>query len=134
MATAIDIITRALRLIGAQAQGETPRADDAQDALLALNAMLQAWEGDGIRFGNAYPAALADTLNLSARELDAVAHNLAVRIAPEYGAGASPLLLDTADKLRRQVQAIYFDRRPARLDPTLIAGQVAVVRVEDPNL
>lgn len=134
MATAHDIITRALRLIGAQAQGETPRADDAQDALLALNAMLQAWEGEGIRLGNAFPAALADTLNLSARELDAAAHGLAVRLAPEYGGGASPLLLDTADRLRRQLQAIYVDRRPMRLDPALSRGQIARVPLEDPNL
>lgn len=134
MATGLDIITRALRLIGAQAQGETPRADDAQDALLALNAMLQAWEGDGIRLGNAFPAALADTLNISARELDAVTHGLAVRLAPEYGSGASPLLLDTADRLRRQVQAIYFDRTPARIDPGLVIGQTASLPTEDPNL
>jgi hypothetical protein len=40
VATANDIIRRALRLIGATATGEAPSADEAADALSALNAML----------------------------------------------------------------------------------------------
>lgn len=42
------IINRALRQCGAVAQGETPAAPDMQDALDALNAMVKAWQVDGI--------------------------------------------------------------------------------------
>lgn len=43
MATAISIITRSMRLIGALGVGETPTDDEAQDGLTALNAMLDSW-------------------------------------------------------------------------------------------
>lgn len=41
--TARDLITRALRAIGVLAQGETPTAAEAQDALLILQDMLASW-------------------------------------------------------------------------------------------
>jgi hypothetical protein len=43
MATAGDQINRALRLIGQLAEGETPSAATAQDALVALNQMIDSW-------------------------------------------------------------------------------------------
>ena len=43
MATAGDQITGALRLIGMLAEGETASAETANDALLALNQMLDSW-------------------------------------------------------------------------------------------
>lgn len=41
--TAGDQINRALRLIGVLAEGETPSAATSQDALLALNQMIDSW-------------------------------------------------------------------------------------------
>src|SRR5437899_828707 len=43
MATALTLISRALRLIGAFAAGEAIPAADAQDALAVLNDLLDAW-------------------------------------------------------------------------------------------
>ena len=43
MATAGDIINGSLRLIGQLAEGETPSSETAQDALLALNQMIDSW-------------------------------------------------------------------------------------------
>jgi hypothetical protein len=43
MATANDQITAALRLIGELAEGETPSAETAQDALAAMNQMIDSW-------------------------------------------------------------------------------------------
>jgi hypothetical protein len=43
MPTAGDIINGSLRLIGVLAEGETPSAPTAQDALTALNEMLDSW-------------------------------------------------------------------------------------------
>ena len=40
MATALDIIKRSMRLIGVYAIGEAPSADEAADALTALNALV----------------------------------------------------------------------------------------------
>lgn len=41
--TAGDQINRALRLIGVLAEGETPSAEMSQDALMALNQMIDSW-------------------------------------------------------------------------------------------
>lgn len=43
MATAGDIIYGSLRLIGMLAEGETPSAETARDALTAFNQMLDSW-------------------------------------------------------------------------------------------
>lgn len=48
MATAAQIINRALRLIGVLASGETPSANEQSDALMALNAMLDAWRNESL--------------------------------------------------------------------------------------
>jgi hypothetical protein len=41
--TAGDQINRALRLLGVLAEGETPSAEVSQDALMALNQMIDSW-------------------------------------------------------------------------------------------
>ena len=43
MATAGEIINGALRLIGVLAEGETPSAETSNDALVAMNQMLDSW-------------------------------------------------------------------------------------------
>ena len=43
MATAGELINSALRLIGMLAEGETPSAETSQDALSALNQMIDSW-------------------------------------------------------------------------------------------
>lgn len=43
MATAISMLTRSMRLIGAIGKGETPDEDEATDGLSALNTMLDSW-------------------------------------------------------------------------------------------
>jgi hypothetical protein len=43
MASAGDIINGSLRLIGVLAEGETPSAETAQDALSAMNEMIASW-------------------------------------------------------------------------------------------
>ena len=42
--TAGDQINRALRLLGVLAEGETPSAETSQDALMAMNQMIDSWD------------------------------------------------------------------------------------------
>jgi hypothetical protein len=48
MATALDIITRALRSINVLSDGETPTASMAQDALDSLNDVLESWANENL--------------------------------------------------------------------------------------
>ena len=43
MATAGDIINGSLRLLGVLAEGEVPSAETSQDALFAMNQMIESW-------------------------------------------------------------------------------------------
>lgn len=43
-----DIIKRALRIIGVTSQGETPTTDQINEASLALNGLVKAWQADGM--------------------------------------------------------------------------------------
>jgi hypothetical protein len=44
--TCLQIIERSMRLLGIKASGETPSASEAQDALHALNTMLDQWSNE----------------------------------------------------------------------------------------
>lgn len=52
MSTGLDLVTAALKDIGAIAVGETPTADEANDALIALNSMIGSWNNDRLMVYN----------------------------------------------------------------------------------
>jgi hypothetical protein len=65
--TAGDQIYAALRLIGQLAEGETPSAETAQDALTALNQMLDSWSIERLSVFSTQDQAPAGTLSAIAR-------------------------------------------------------------------
>ena len=96
MATAIDIITRSLRLINAIEAGEVAQAEDAVDGLAALNEMVNGWENVGINIGWAN-VGQNDELLVHDKYLEGIRYNLAVRLAAEYdGIDASPVIVSIA--------------------------------------
>ncbi len=48
MTTALDIITQAMRKCGILSVNESPTAEEANDALAALNNMLESWSNDSL--------------------------------------------------------------------------------------
>jgi hypothetical protein len=99
--TALDIIKRALRLIGIVASGESVASDEAQDGLMSLNAMIDSWKAQGI---DCYPNSstmvymLNDCLSVPPGYNEALVFNLAVAIAPEYGKEASGTVMARANE------------------------------------
>lgn len=84
--TASSIISRSLRLLRVLDAGEAMEANDAQDALETLNAMLAEWHEAGIGLPDYSFAALTTELATDAADREAISYELAVRLAPEYGA------------------------------------------------
>lgn len=123
MATALDVIRRAMRLIGALQEGEVPNADQAGDGLTALQAMLGEWEARGVGLGALVDAQMvaADTLHVPVTHLNALALNLAVLLAPEYGASASlQAIAPQAERSFRALQAQYTRAPVIGADPAVV--------------
>lgn len=60
MATANDIINRSLRTINVLEAGEIPTAQESQDALTALNAMIDAWQAERLMIWTVNRVVLGD--------------------------------------------------------------------------
>ena len=96
MATASDIITRALTKIGAVAAESPPTAAEMADGLDLLNDMLSEWEESGPQLGFVPVQSVADDVRVPRGAVGAVKAALAVRMAPEYNKQVSQALFDEA--------------------------------------
>jgi hypothetical protein len=124
MATALDIVTRALRSLRVLASGDTPSADEAADGLTALNDMLFAWRIDGIDLGHVALAS-SDTLDVPDDHLFTIRLSLAERLAGEYGAALSPDDLRAAELGRAALRAQYFSIQDLTSDNPLSSRNLA---------
>lgn len=90
-----DLINLAFSEIGMASYVFDLQDDQITDALKRLDSMMATWNGRGIRVGYPLPFAFGDSTpdeatNVPDRALEAIALNLAVRIAPGYGKVVSP--------------------------------------------
>lgn len=123
MATALDIVRRSMRLIGVLAEGEVPTAEQASDALAALQGMIGEWETRGLRLGALVDStiALSGDLPLPPTHLNAMVFNLAVAIAPEYGrSDALQAVVPQAERSFRALQGIYARAPTIAPDPAVV--------------
>jgi hypothetical protein len=119
MATASDIVTRALKLLAITAAGETPPAEDSADGLTALNRMMHGWKvSEGIDLGHS-DVVLTDTITLPDDHLEAVEYNLAVRLSPIWQAPVPPAVAIEAMNGLTKLRALYTDAEEASLDNAL---------------
>lgn len=119
MATANDIITGALRLLGVVASGEAYPADQAADGLTALNQMIAALKTDGIDMGLS-PLTLAATVGVPDDEIKALRYLLAVDLAPEYSMAPPDVVAVQAERGRTALQAKYAVVGTLTLDTSLV--------------
>ena len=118
MATALEVITRSLRMIGelAAETGEAPSSAAADQALRTLNAMLAGWENKGIRLA-VDTLSLTTTLPVPASHDDAIAFNLAVNLAAEWGQDVSAAVAGRAAEEFASLQAAYTNAPIATAGP-----------------
>lgn len=114
MATALDVIRRALRLCKVIDRVEAPEAEDAQDAFDTLNAMLAEWHAAQIGVPDYSLASLTAQMDSDAADREAIAYQLAMRIAPEYGSALSAEAIGLAQDTFSRLRLRYF--QPGRSD------------------
>lgn len=115
MATATEIVTRALKRIRKTDSHSTPDATDIADGTEALTAMLASWEADGLS---------GDTTPLDARFEQAVVAMLAVRLAEDFGATPGPILLRDAKDGWNAIQAAFFAVPNSKFESSLSSTNV----------
>jgi hypothetical protein len=109
-----SIVRDALLHLRVQDAAEAVDAQAMQDAIRALNGMVQRWEADGVSLGWTDVSAPDDTLPAPAEAEEAISYNLAVRLRARYGVAIDPdviqLATDGLAALRADVIANSFAR------------------------
>lgn len=105
-----DIVNMAFEEIGLAAYVFDLQPQQLEGALRRLDAMMATWNGKGIRLGYPLPSSpgasdLDQETGVSDAALEAMALNLAVRIAPGYGKTVSPDTKATAKNAYNQIIA-----------------------------
>lgn len=96
MATVLDVVTGALKLLEVRPAESPVTAAEAEDGLEALNDMMNEWNIDGINIGYESLDSTDEELHVDLGSIGAMKANLAIYIAPEYGRIVSPDLSDRA--------------------------------------
>lgn len=96
MATVAKVVGRALRLIQVIDARQPVRASDMETAIEALNAMIRRWEADGISLGWMPNDNPSEEVLVPDEAVQAVAANLAIVLAPEYGVSVSAVVAQMA--------------------------------------
>jgi hypothetical protein len=117
--TALEMITRALRLANVVDEIDTPSAEQGEQGLDALNDLMGQWDRDGIKLGWEVVADLSDTIPLDLQDQRAVRFNLAIELAGEYGIDPLPRVqliakqtYDSLAKAHQPVVACSLDQLP----------------------
>lgn len=127
MATAITIINRALRLCKVLDPVETAEAEDADVALEVLNALLAEWYEAGIGLPDYSVATLATEVSSDAADREAIAYQLAARLAPEYGVDLSPLVAAAGESSMGRLRLRYF--QPGSVSSAELPGESSVYNI-----
>ena len=123
MTTKQRLVQEALAEIGLSSYEFDLSADQLEQALFRLDAMLAEWGRRGIRIGFPIPASPGDSTAATDTGLpdwcrEAVISNLAVRLAPSYGKTVNPA---TAAAAVRSMAMLYSDSaKPQELRPGML--------------
>lgn len=123
MATAIKIVTRAMRLCGILDSTQAPAADDTQDAIDTLNRLGARWLASGLLTAWTDATLPTSTLVTPVTADEALAYALALRIAPEYGRELSATVLQRAGE---EIKLLWRDRLVAVSASSRKAGDIAL--------
>lgn len=118
MTTTRDIIKQAMRSAKVLESGEEPEAEEANDALELLNAMMHGFNAMGINFAHT-TRALGDPINVPPEEEIHIRYMLCALLCSEYKKEATPTVLAMAENGRRNMQAAYWLGKTAPVDTAL---------------
>ena len=119
MTTNSQIITDALREHNVIPEGKNASAEQATHGLRVLNRMMEKWLEDEINLGYLEQTSAAATIPIPAWAEDGVVAQLAIRLAPTYGAQVSPELYEAAKDSFNSICRKVFNETDAIQDHTI---------------
>jgi hypothetical protein len=117
MTTALQIVTRALRLIQVIDPQQSVSSLDYETSQTALNAMLRRWEANGLAMGWQDVDSPSDALPVPPEAEEAIAYQLALRLAPEYGISPMPAVVEGAAQFMNDILRDRAVEMPMRQTP-----------------
>jgi hypothetical protein len=93
---ASQVISDALLAINVIRDGETPSAEMQAQAIRRLNQMMALWAGEGRDIGYIPVGTVTDVLTVPDAAVLGIVNNLAIHMAPSFGATASPEVIALA--------------------------------------
>lgn len=84
MTTNSEFVEKSLRLIGVLQEGETPSAEQGEDALETMNDLFMEWDADGIDIGFFPQTDLTADNPIYTDAMQTAKYNLAMALAGEY--------------------------------------------------
>lgn len=119
-----EVIRDSLLLLRVLDAGESPEAEDSQDAIRALNLMMTSFEAEGISIGWSNVASPDDDMPCPMENEQAIAYLLATRLRPSYGVSLDPDVVQGARDGMAAMSAQVASADYARISyPDLPAGQ-----------
>jgi hypothetical protein len=121
MATAREVVQSALRKILSDGEGTSPSAAEMEDGLEALNDFMESLSVDGVRLTH-QTLTLDDSVNLDKAHIRGLKAQLAVELAPEFGASIDPQVAFTAKESKKSLRADTRARRTTPVDTAILRG------------
>lgn len=122
MATASELASRSLKLIIVEAADAPLESDEYSDYYFALNSFMSDLEARGISLGYTPVTLGTDEVTVPPGALRGIISNLALEVAPDYGASPNPILVLQAREGMRALRRIGQAQIEASYPPTLPRG------------
>ena len=120
--TAKDVITDALQEILVLAVEAPLTSNEIQTGIRYLNRMMTAFAVDGLNIGFTQITNIGDSMTVPDGALQGIVSNLALNLAPQFGADITPALLKKASDGLGAIQAIAVTVFPTPFGGTLPIG------------
>jgi hypothetical protein len=120
--TALDLASRSLKLILVEAADSPLEPDEYQDYYDALNDFMADLESRGVRLGFTPVTNPADEITVPAGAIRGIVSNMAIEVAPDYGAQVPAALLQRAESGMNALRRIGQQPVRASYPPTLPRG------------
>jgi len=120
--TANNVITDALQEILVQAAESPLTPDEYATAIRYLNRMMSAWALSGVNIGYTEVTSLGDVLTVPSGAIEGIISNLALKLAPMFGAEIPITLLQKASDGLKAIEHTAVRVFPTSFGSTLPIG------------